>query len=226
MIVAAMGDPRGGTSLLAECLARLGVNMGVVMPDKSLRVYRRDDTPYGHFENVFFARLVNKILKVAGGNLWYPPSIEAIAGTWKECREEMRQLINSGEPEPWGWKYPSTTYSALYWAKIAGPRLRFVIIHRHNVEATVRSLRLSRSCPPICKANPSLLEKMLKLSRQHEQYFLLNKPEETHVMEVIFEDLVNRRTVSDVLAHLVDFCQIPNGLYNIPAVASIIEYDG
>ena len=63
-----LGMHRSGTSLTAGGLEKIGIDMG----DNQLGANQWN--PLGHFENVDFVGLNDRILNTAGGNWLDPPS--------------------------------------------------------------------------------------------------------------------------------------------------------
>ena len=94
-----LGMHRSGTSLVANILHELGVNMGknLLSPNPS--------NPRGYFENRKFVILNHKILALSGGNWTYPPDkINA-----EPLKNTIQRLINEEKTELWGFKDPCNT---------------------------------------------------------------------------------------------------------------------
>jgi len=65
---------------------------------------------HGHFEDIDFVQLNDRILAAAGGSWRYPPSTDAIELAAAGIRDEIIGLIERKQAEPlWGWKDPRTT---------------------------------------------------------------------------------------------------------------------
>lgn len=99
-----LGMHRSATSLVAQGLHRCDIFMG----EKLLGPH--ESNPYGHWEDVSFIGVNDKILQTAGGAWDNPPQETAIIEAGKELAEPIRRLIERKEKEPfWGWKDPRTT---------------------------------------------------------------------------------------------------------------------
>jgi len=94
------GTYRSATSFITHCLENAGIYMGKDMLGKS------STNPEGHFENMDFLRLNEKILEKAGGSWCKPPSREAIKAVIPKFRVEIEELIANTRVPFWGWKDP------------------------------------------------------------------------------------------------------------------------
>ena len=112
-IVCIVGMHRSGTSLVAQLLHALGLNLG---PEEHLM--RPRPTPTGHWENEPITELNDDILTRLGGTWSRPPEL---AAGWErtpeldDLRHQARELIRSRvrwAPSRWGFKDPRTSLTA------------------------------------------------------------------------------------------------------------------
>lgn len=97
------GMGRSGTSLIAQALHKYGVHMG----DRLLGAGRGN--PLGHYEDMDFLDLNNKILRATGGSPEWLPSKEDV-DNFKDLDSEAESLVKSKDNKQlWGWKDPRTT---------------------------------------------------------------------------------------------------------------------
>lgn len=98
-----LGCHRSATSLAAKGLALAGVHMG----DRLLGVH--SSNPYGHWEDVDFINLNDRILKEAGGSWDNPPPENEILKVGRQRASMLKNFINDKKRLPlWGWKDPRT----------------------------------------------------------------------------------------------------------------------
>src|SRR5438132_1462972 len=99
-----LGMHRSATSLVAKGLTSI-VHMGDEMLGSG------QFNPEGHFENMHFLTMNERILTAAGGDWKHPPPEEAILGLKKRFAEEIDRLVQqeSRGRALWGWKDPRTT---------------------------------------------------------------------------------------------------------------------
>lgn len=97
-----LGMHKSGTSFLAKALKEQGVNMGheLLGADKV--------NTEGHFEDVRFLELNEKILREAGGSWDNPPSPKTIHAAAENYKDELERLIKGDNGKLWGWKEPRT----------------------------------------------------------------------------------------------------------------------
>lgn len=97
-----LGMHRSATSLIAQGLISQKVHMGE-------RLMEGDrGNPQGHFENMDFVELNDRILKKAGGSWDNPPPESDIISVKKEFSDEIESLLNKSVRRKWGWKDPRT----------------------------------------------------------------------------------------------------------------------
>jgi hypothetical protein len=118
------GMHRSGTSLLASLLADAGVWIGDEL------VPATPTNPKGHFEDVEFFRLHQRMLAASGlGQEGYTcqPAVAVPAAARAAAAALVDRRRQSGRV--WGWKDPRTTLFLDFWAEIV-PEARFVFIVR------------------------------------------------------------------------------------------------
>ena len=128
-----LGMHRSATSLSAAGLKKAGVNIG-----KQLLPGIRGN-PKGHFENIEFIYLNDKILKAAGGDWYIPPKEKDILALADSFKDEIQKIINRNKSELWGWKDPRTTLTIrLYLPYLENPH--FIVNFREPLKVA-KSLR-------------------------------------------------------------------------------------
>jgi len=143
---------RSGTSMVAGVLNILGIDMGKELLGKNW------SNPWGHFENIKFLELNERILRKAGGSWNYPPKENQILAQVGMFSKEIKNLIQSNESKFWGWKDPRTSLTIeLFLPYLENPY--FLVCHR-DASAIARSLK---------RRNNMKLEKGLKLTQIYNQ---------------------------------------------------------
>jgi len=199
MVVIVLGMHRSGTSLTACLIHQMGVHMG----DKLLG--GMGSNPRGHWEDVEFLSLNERILKAAGGSWIYPPSPEKIKALGDRFTKEIRELVERKSRRPkWGWKDPrnSVTYP-LYSSYI--PSARFVVVHRSR-RAIIDSLT---------RRNGGQYDWGEVVDKYEDALFnTLRFVPLNNVFYIRYEALVDKRTYRKPLEALADFClaDIPDGI--------------
>jgi hypothetical protein len=133
-IVCVLGMHRSGTSLLAQVLHALGVDLG---PDEHL-MRPSPANPQGHWENEPITELNDEILARLGGTWSRPPDLPA---GWErspaldDLRVQARELViqEFGDSECWGFKDPRTCLTLPFWQRILPP-MRYLICLRNPVD--------------------------------------------------------------------------------------------
>lgn len=98
-----LGMHRSGTSFLAKALHDQDVNIG-----KELLGAGRGNEA-GHFENMDFLMMNERLLRVAGGTWLNPPSKEAILEAKESHRDKIIELIDKNKDDFWGFKDARTS---------------------------------------------------------------------------------------------------------------------
>jgi len=125
MTVVVIGMHRSGTSLVAELLADLGVNMGA---------------SGGLWEDRRFVALNRRILAQAGGDWAHPPEHGAIVDAGCDYIDEIRTLAQTAAG---GWKDPRNSLTLSCYVPFV-PDLRLVAVRRRRVDVVVSLMRRHR----------------------------------------------------------------------------------
>ena len=133
-IVCIVGMHRSGTSLVAQLLHALGLDLG---PEEHL-MRPSPANPTGHWENEPITELNDDILTRLGGTWSRPPEL---AAGWErtpeldDLRHQARELIRAefAGSERWGFKDPRTSLTLPFWQRILPP-MRYVICLRNPVD--------------------------------------------------------------------------------------------
>lgn len=124
-----LGMHRSATSLIAKGLHDSGVDMGIEVLNAN------EHNPNGYYENWSFVRLNDKILGLAGGSWFDPPTEKRIMDLRHIHRlDEMIKfsIKHYGEGrELWGWKDPRTCLTIrLYEPYLVNPH--YILCFRDN----------------------------------------------------------------------------------------------
>ncbi len=172
--VVVLGMHRSGTSMVAGILHKLGVHMGDEMLGKN------KSNPTGHFEDVEFFTLSERILKAAGGKWQNPPQKEKILKAGKKFSEEIKHIIEKkSKRKIWGWKDPRTCLTIdLFYPFLKNP---YFVVVRREIEGIARSLE---------KRGDMCFEEGKKLAKRYiedmERFLSEYKPK--RVIEVHYRD--------------------------------------
>lgn len=199
---------RTGSSVLANILQTLGVNMGNKM------LGRMKSNPRGHFEDVEFLNLNERILKSLGGGWANPPSYDKIKAADKVWSQEIAQLVakKAAPGKVWGWKDPRTCVTIpLFHRHLDRPS--YILTHR-DPDAIVASL---------IKRNGQNKKRWHKLIDQYEQARLTflrlsNAPTFT----VRYEELTSKDLAREVVTDISNFIGI--GHDKIDQALACIDY--
>lgn len=101
-----LGMHRSGTSLVANMIQKMGVNIGndLLEPDK--------DNPGGYFEDTDFIRLNKQILSAASGAWDSPPKNSRVRAILPGFETKIKYIVdykNNQGNKLWGWKDPRTS---------------------------------------------------------------------------------------------------------------------
>ncbi len=131
--IVVLGMHRSATSLVA-CGLHHEISMGEELVPAS------GSNPRGHFEDVRFVRLNDRILSAAGGSWHCPPAEEAIRNVAARFSDEVQSTLAAASRGHliWGFKDPRTTLTiAVYLPFLRNPH--FVCCFREP-EEVARSL--------------------------------------------------------------------------------------
>lgn len=176
--VVILGMHRSGTSLIAGILYYLGVDMG-----KQL-VGRTWTNPLGHFENIDFLNLNEKILKEAGRNWRVPPSRDEILKLKDKFAKEIKEIVRKNKNTVWGWKDPRTVLTIdLYIPFLENP---YFIVCQRNIMNIAKSLY---------KRNKISIEEGLNLTNIYisriDEFFRDNKGYSKRRLDLSYEEIIN-----------------------------------
>lgn len=159
-----LGMHRSATSLMAKGLAAANVNMGPVLlgPSRS--------NVHGHYEDVDFMHLNDRILNAAGGTWDNPPDHGAVLAVKHLFADEISSLVDcrnkNNQNQLWGWKEPRTVLTIwLYVEYLINPHFIFCF---RDVEDVAASLLVRDDMP---------IEKGRELAREYNKrlmYFILH----------------------------------------------------
>lgn len=126
-----LGMHRSGTSMIAQLLSKLGVNMGVRFREPDVH------NPDGYFEDLDWRDLNHDILQAAGGTWYEPPVINDILKIAFKHRIEALVAARSGSI--WGAKDPRFCLTL----PVIAPYLEnpFYILVNRNAVDIVKSLK-------------------------------------------------------------------------------------
>ncbi len=135
-----LGMHRSGTSLVAEMLHRVGVEMGErLLPPAP-------DNPRGFFEDEEVVSLNDRILAEAGGSWDRPPSVERITRAGRSARiqaDMAAYLVHRRGKVLWGFKDPRLALTFGVWLRainvLCGGPPKIIRVERDR-EAVIRSL--------------------------------------------------------------------------------------
>ncbi len=127
------GMHRSGTSMITHILKQTGLYLG---RDEDI-LGASADNEKGHWENILFLSLNDKILAKLGGGWDFPPSL---ADGWENgtdldtFKEDANNLIAQFSKYPyWGWKDPRNSLLIPFWKSLL-PNAKIVICVRNPIE--------------------------------------------------------------------------------------------
>ena len=130
-IIAGMG--RSGTSLVANFLQSLGINMGDRVPEAD------EHNKYGYFEDLDFICLHEQILERHGLDYFANPR-QPLSLIQEEITA-ARNLIKAKSIQPkWGWKDPRTAFVLDFW-RTELPHAHFIFLYRDPFEVFLSQLK-------------------------------------------------------------------------------------
>jgi len=132
-----MGKGRSGTSLVANILYNLGVNMGDEMKETM------SINPKGFFENLEILNLTRHIMMDAKcaetlNNLDTEKAEKRVLAFRNKYDKIIKKVVRNNESELWGWKDERSCFAIkLFLPHLTNPH--FIIVHR-NMYSIARSL--------------------------------------------------------------------------------------
>lgn len=198
--VVLLGMHRSGTSVTMSILEELGVFIGDNILGKN------DSNPLGHFEDLDFINLNDKILKAAKGDWDNPPSLENILEVEEFFEEEIKSLIRAKNLNVvWGWKDPRTCLTLPLFLKHL-KNYKLIVIERDNQE-------IANS---LSKRNGFPIEFSLDLIHNYKSQLQENIKdiEGENILNINFEELKENKI--NTIKNIVNFLDLGSS-------ASIIE---
>ena len=183
-----LGCHRAGTSLVADILRRMGVDMGKEFPRTNKH------NPWGYWEDTDWMRLNIHILRAAGGKWNNPPSVERVLNVRERMEGEIKALITrKNTKQRWGWKDPRTVLTIpIIHPYLSNPR--YVVVHRDK-RAIVNSL-----CKRHKRSKRSEWEPLVSTYLQRMDSFV--KTVDTPVHIIRYEDLMSEKIARDTVEKL------------------------
>ncbi len=134
-----LGMHRSATSLVARGLVEAGVHMG----EKQLGFH--SSNPWGHYEDVDFISMSDRLLTAAGGSWDKPPLEDSILGLASEWGPRIKDFIEGKMREPlWGWKDPRTVLTIpLFLPYLVNPH--FITCFRNPQDVAISLARRDRA---------------------------------------------------------------------------------
>jgi hypothetical protein len=133
-IIWVLGMHRSGTSLVAQLMHALGLDMG---PEDHL-MGPSPANPTGHWENEPISEINDELLARLRGSWLDPPIFPAGWERWPELddiRRRARDVINQefGGSKAWGFKDPRTCLTLPFWQRLLPP-MRYVVCLRNPLD--------------------------------------------------------------------------------------------
>ena len=189
---------RTGSSLVANLLRQLGVNMGTRLWGKPDPYHKRPNP-----EDLDFVQFNAQLLRHAGGQgniAWRePPSRAEILklGESVTIQESIRQLIERKANGLWGWKDPRTSLTCwLYHQYLQNPRY-VVVVRKH--EDIIKSLK--KRDPP--RQDNGYWMGVIRRYESERKAFLAETKAPYCVIQ--YEHLVNRKKWQGAVKKLAQF---------------------
>lgn len=228
MPIVVLGCGKGGTSLVSELLARMGVHMGVELPAVSHRRWRRHDPAFLNFEDLNFRNLNHRILKDTGREWYDAPEMDELLELEPRYRSRISALVTRKalRPEPWGWKCGlNAVMIPLYYAHLN--HLKLLVIRRLDEKKHLESWidfrfgHLPEAERKIQAENTRRGRWMIydRIDQFLERYEI---PRE-QVLEITFEDLTKKHESIFVVHNIGKFLEIAP--LKVMKARKIIEYD-
>jgi hypothetical protein len=210
-----LGMHGSGTSLVAQMLHQMGVNMH---PNLNARVL-----DYQTFEDGGFMRLNDQLLRCAGGDWKDPPPSERILACaqrpdWPERTGALIEGRAKGNAR-WGWKDPRNCLTVeAYRPFLQGhdPHLIHVVRDAQGMAASM-----------LRRGGSSDAQRWIELGRRYRQAAdAALKTFGAPVLVLRYEQLVNRTTAPEVLKDLAIFLGIGSWRRGVRNGMSVIRFRG
>jgi len=185
-----LGFHRSGTSLVANTLYNLGVHMGTRLLPAS------DGNKKGFYENAEFVKLNDRILELAGGSWFNPPSVEAIQAAGDILDQPIYNCLKraSSVKDTWGWKDPRTCltfqcYEPHLYNMGGRTKLVYVFRQRDSVWKSFKSRRLKAKSP----IERAVTEKHFDhIYRDYTERTILALDKYAEVFDIFYDDFLQR----------------------------------
>lgn len=189
--IVVLGMHRSGTSMMGAILEKLGVNMG------EEKLGASSSNPIGHFEDVIFVNINNRILEDAGGSWDEPPDEESINNLEIKYRDDIKRILDEKYKvyDIWGWKDPRTSLTI----KLYHPFLE-------NVKYIYCLRDESEVANSLYKRNKMPIEEGIKLKNIYDkriEEFLKNIAEDSY-KSFYYEDIIKNpeKNIEDLINFL------------------------
>ncbi len=214
-----LGFHRSGTSLTSMILHRLGVNMGKRMLPPN------DGNKKGFYENADFVKLNDRILDLASGSWFDPPSRKHIFAAGDILQQPIYNCINRNKGELWGWKDPRTCLTYLCYEQcLRGQEINIINVRRSK-ESVWRSFHARRKL----SKNPV----HRKVTRKH--FDKIYEDYESRIIDIYeggiyknfyiiaYEDLLQGQGIRELIHMVIGRTSIEDRINYINMVRDIID---
>lgn len=183
-----VGMHRSGTSVLSSIIHKLGVDLGTKLLESSFA------NPTGHYEDVAFLDLHERILHGAKGDWDSPPTEDRLKESFERLESDVDTLLEQRNrcSASWGWKEPRTSLLLpFYFRKL--PHLRLIYCQR-DPEEVAQSIS-ARNAISIRYAR-----KLVRCYEERIQAFLKDNPN-VSLLSVEYRKLIREpRAIASILA--------------------------
>ncbi len=174
--IVVLGSHRSGSSLLAGILQKLGIDMGRNLIGKAY------DNPSGHFEDISFTKLNERILSSAGGRWNSPPPRAKIEEQKTKFSDSIKKLVSRKNQQLlFGWKDPRTSLLiSLYEPYLENP---YYVVCDRNLEEILNSLARREGRP-----KREIKKYVLRYLRDIDEF--VSKQPKKKVLRIKYDNLV------------------------------------
>jgi len=210
MVIVILGMHRSGTSVIANVVRILGVDMGkkFIKPDWA------NET--GYWEDIDFVMQNKKILKDMGGNWGTIFSRKQMIKQKKNYGNKIYKLVSRKQRRKthWGWKDPRTCFTIEhYHPYLKAPRY---IVMKRKQEDVVASLTRKYG------KNDKKWNKLYKLYISHIWSF--SKTNGIKTLEIDYADLTSRKLAPGIIIMICEYCRLPKNPKTIKKALATIKY--
>lgn len=203
--IVVLGMHRSGSSVVASLCCGLGVNMGQEM------LVGLNDNPFGHFEDVGFVRLNERILKYLNASWDLPPSIKIKKEDIDFFYNETKAILEN-KSGIWGWKDPRTSILLPFYIEFL--KNPYFIVCKRNEDEIANSLYERERLP---------LKAGRKLTGIYEESIQNNlKPfTKDRILEINFDNV--KKSPKETAKEIDDFLGLGNTEKSLERVASLVK---